>query len=375
MQTDVMSWFDMEAPIFAFTHCPDVAAAVSANGGFGALGTTRTTVDQFAIDLKWLVEHSPNRPFGVDVMFPSKAPKEFEEMTPAQIRALIPKEHEEFLDHLTAEHGLPVSTAEEKEQWVEDYVTKRLRTHAEAGKRLELVYEHPMAQMIISALGVPPQQYIDRAHECGMKVASLVGHPKHVQRQIDAGVDILIAAGYEAGGHTGDIASFVLTPQVVDAAGDIPVLHAGGIARGRQIAAAMALGAQAVWTGSIWLGTSEAETTPVVKDILFEASSGDTMRSTSGSGKPVRRVKGGFIQAWETEGAPRPLPMPLQSVLVEELFSKMDKYQTKSLLSPPAGQTIGMMSGETDVRGVIYDLMVEFGETMAHLEDLFETGG
>jgi len=239
-------------------------------------------------------------------------------------------------------------------------------------RRLELAFAQKNVKLIVSALGVPPPRQIERAHELGMKVAALVGHPKHVRRQLDAGVDILIATGYEAGGHTGEIASMVLTPQVVEAACSVPVLHAGGVARGSQIAAALALGAQAVWTGSLWLGTAESETTPAVKDILFNATSGDTVRTRARSGKPVRHVRTGFVQAWEADHAPKPLPTPVQGVLVEEVIQKAEKAQAAALLSPPAGQAVGMMTAGTTVRSVMYQLLSELAEAMDAMDEVFK---
>lgn len=364
MQTQIMKWFDMEAPIFAFSHCRDVVAAVSRNGGVGVLGTTRITADELEVELDWIDDHCEGRPYGVDVMFPSNAPKEFENLTPARARELIPQGHWDFMDDVLRQHRLPVADRAEKDRILEYYLQTRVRTFKEAEKRLEIVYAHPKARLIASALGVPPAHQIERAHGLGLKVGALVGHPKHVKRHKAAGVDFLVSAGYEAGGHTGDIATFVLTPQVVEEAAPMPVLHAGGVARGRQIAAAMALGAQGVWCGTVWLGTAEAETTPLEKELLFGGSSGDTRRSTSGTGKPVRRYRGGFLRAWEAEDAPKPLPMPLQSILTEEAFQKMEKLQPKDMISPAAGQVIGMMNAENDVRGVIYDMLVEFTETM-----------
>lgn len=370
MKTDAMKMFGLKAPIFAFSHCQDVVAAVSNAGGMGTLGTTRDSVDELEHMLCWIDEHVDDEPYGVDIMFASNAPKEFENMTSQEIIGLVPETHWAFVDDLLRKYDVSPYTREEKEEVVETYIKEQLRTHAQAEARLEVVYQHPKARMIVSALGVPPQHQIDRAHGLGLKVGALVGHPKHVRYHKAAGVDILIAAGYEAGGHTGDIATFVLTPQVVDAAAPIPVLHAGGVMRGRQVAAALALGAQGVWTGTIWLGTSEAETTPVEKALLFDASSGDTQRTRCGSGKPVRRYRGGFVRAWEEKSAPEPLPMPLQSVLVEQAFKKIRNPQVEGLLSPPCGQGVGMMIEQTDVRNIFLEMLIEFGETMEKLGDI-----
>lgn len=372
MKTEVMAWFDMDAPVFAFSHCPDVVAAVSHHGGLGTFGTSRIPVEQIERDLKWLASHCADRPIGFDVVFPSNAPHEFERMSADEIASRIPATHFEFVDELLRSNGLVPCTPRERKMLIEAYVDDRLRTHVQSERRLELAFAQKNVKLIVSALGVPPPRQIERAHELGMKVAALVGHPKHVRRQLDAGVDILIATGYEAGGHTGEIAGMVLTPQVVEAAGSVPVLHAGGVARGSQIAAALALGAQAVWTGSLWLGTAESETTPAVKDILFNATSGDTVRTRARSGKPVRHVRTGFVQAWEADHAPKPLPTPVQGVLVEEVIQKAEKAQAAALLSPPAGQAVGMMTAGTTVRSVMYQLLSELAEAVDAMDEVFK---
>ena len=370
METQAMKMFGLQAPIFAFSHCQDVVAAVSKAGGMGTLGTTRDSVEDLEHMLSWIDDHVDDEPYGVDIMFASNAPKEFESMTSKELIGLVPEENWAFVDDILRAHDVPPYTKEEKEEVVETYIKEQLRTHAQAEARLEVIYQHPKARMIVSALGVPPTHQIQRSHGLGLKVGALVGHPRHVKYHKAADVDILIAAGYEAGGHTGDIATFVLTPQIADAAAPIPVLHAGGVMRGRQIAAALALGAQGVWAGTVWLSTSEAETTPVEKGLMFGASSSDTQRTRCGSGKPVRRLKGGFVRAWEEKGAPEPLPMPLQSVLVEQAFKKMRNHQVEGLLSPPCGQGVGMMVEQTDVRNIFLEMLTEFGETMEKLGEI-----
>lgn len=372
MQTEVMSWFDMEAPVFAFSHWPDVVAAVSQNGGMGTFGTSRIPYEQIQHDMDWLADNCPDRPIGFDVVFPSKAPHQFESMSADEIQELIPKEHFDFVDDVLEQAGVKAPTPEERTAEINAYVNARLRTHKQSEERLEIAFRYPNVKMIVSALGVPPQAQVDRAHELGMKVAALVGHPKHVRNQLAVGVDMLIAAGYEAGGHTGDIAGMVLTPQIVDAAGlGVPVLHAGGIVKGRQIAAAMALGAQGVWTGSIWLSTSESETTPEQKEMIFGATSADTVLSKARSGKPVRHLNTGFVKAWEGPDAPPPLPTPLQGVLSEIIIARAEKLQHKGLMSQPCGQGAGMLATESNVRNVMYELVMEFGETMERLEAIF----
>jgi NAD(P)H-dependent flavin oxidoreductase YrpB (nitropropane dioxygenase family) len=372
MKTAVMKMLGLEAPIFAFSHCRDVVAAVSRAGGMGVLGTTHVTPEQLDIELAWLDAHTEDRNYGVDLMFASNARQEFEGMTIADVDKYIPPDHRKFVDDLMRKFGVPELPPGEREAIFDEYMRGMIRTHKSAEARLEVLFRHPKARVMASALGVPPAHVTDACHERGIKVVGMVGQPKHVRRHRDAGMDIIVAAGHEAGGHVGEIAGMVLTPQVVEEAGSIPVLHAGGIARGRQIAAALALGAQGVWTGTIWLGTTEAETTPLVKEKIFAATSMDTLRSKCGTGHPARRLRSAWVEAWEAEGAPKPLPMPLQSILVNEALERMDRYQPRELVSYPAGQGVGMMQEQTDVRTVFRDLLTEFGETMAQLSGLYD---
>lgn len=372
MQTQPMRWFDLDAPIFAFSHCRDVVAAVCRAGGMGAFGTTQCTAEQLEIELSWLDENTDGRPYAVDLMFASNAPERYEGLTtPEDVEHLLPQEHRDFVEKILDEHDVPKLPKDESDRLFRDYMATMTRTHAQARARLEVVFRHPLARMIVSALGVPPEEVIDQAHSRDMKVAALVGHPKHVRYHKDSGVDMLIASGTESGGHCGEIASFVLTPQIVEAAHPIPVLHGGGVGRGKQIAAAMALGAQGVWTGSIWLTTAEAETTPAVREKIVEADSAGTMRSLDGTGKPARRLRSQWVDAWADPANPQPLPMPLQTMLVNEARVRMARYEPPQLLTYPAGQVVGMIDSETTVRHVMYDLLLEFGETMERMQQIY----
>jgi len=372
MTTGIIKRFGLAAPIFAFSHCRDVVAAVSRAGGMGVLGTTHITTAQLEVELDWLDRHTDGKSYGVDLMFASNARPEFEAMTIDDVDRFIPEAHRKFVDDLMKRYEVPELPPGERERVFQEYMRGMVRTHKTAEERMEAVYGHPRVKVMASALGAPPQPVIERCHEHGIAVIGMVGRPRHVRRHKDAGVDIIVSAGYEAGGHTGEIATMVLTPQVVEAADPLPVLHAGGIVRGRQIAAALAVGAQGVWTGTVWLGTREAETTPLVKEKIFAATSADTLRSRCGTGHPARRLCSAWVDAWEAEGAPKPLPMPLQSILVNEALERMDRYQPKALVSYPAGQGVGMMHEQTDVRSVFLDLLTELGETLEGLGVTFE---
>jgi NAD(P)H-dependent flavin oxidoreductase YrpB (nitropropane dioxygenase family) len=364
MRTAATEMFDLQAPIFAFSHCRDVVAAVSRAGGMGTLGTSHVTAEQLEVALTWIDNHCGGRPYGVDVLFPSGQPRMFEELTADTVNEYLPAEHRKFVADLLERHKVPQLPAEESAQLMREYMDGLTRTHKEAEKRLEVVFRHPQAQMIVSALGVPPRHVVDRAHSLNVRVAGLVGHPKHASRHAAGGVDIIIAQGWEAAGHTGDISTMVLVPEVVDAVAPIPVLAAGGIGRGRQVAAALALGAAGVWTGTVWLGTVESEVVPELKEKLFAASSSDTLKSKCGTGKPARRLRSAWVEAWETKDAPEALPMPLQSMLVNEALERIMRFRSDALLSYPAGQGVGQLREETSVKQVVYQMLNELLETV-----------
>ena len=175
------------------------------------------------------------------------------------------------------------------------------------------------------------------------------------------GVDIIVAQGTEAGGHTGDISSVVLWPEVIDAVGpDTAVLAAGGIGRGSQIAAAIAMGAQGAWTGSIWLTVAESDMAPLVTEKLLAATSRDTVRSRSLTGKPARQLRTAWTDAFEREDSPGYLPMPLQFMLVSDAYSRINRSQDRDLIGAPVGQVVGQMNQVRPVRDVMFDLVEEY---------------
>jgi NAD(P)H-dependent flavin oxidoreductase YrpB (nitropropane dioxygenase family) len=234
---------------------------------------------------------------------------------------------------------------------------------------LDVAFSHPI-QLIASALGPPPPSLIDRAHSMGVAVVALAGSKVHAERHRAAGVDLIVAQGTEAGGHTGEISTMVLVPEVVDAVAPTPVLAAGGIANGRQIAAAMALGAEGVWCGSVWLTTEEAETHPAVKQKFLAATSRDTTRSRSLTGKPARMLKSAWTEEWERPDAPPPLSMPLQSALVAGAQARIGRAANKEgtganrLANYFVGQVVGTMNRVRPARQVVLDLVTEYAEVV-----------
>ncbi len=365
MRTRICEAFGIEFPIFAFSHCRDVVAAVSRAGGMGVLGALAFTPEQLEIELGWIDEHVDGKPYGVDVVMPaSLAGSDVE-----KLEAMIPEAHRRWVDNLLARHNVPSLPKDEPKPegllaW----------THEKARRQVEIALSHPVS-LIANALGTPPADVIEQAHAGGVQVAALAGNAHHARAQLEAGVDIIVAQGTEAGGHTGEIATMVLIPEVVEAVKPAPVLAAGGIGRGCQMAAAMALGAAGVWTGSIWLTVREADTNPVVIEKLLNATSRDTVRSRSWTGKPARLLKTAWTEAWDSPDSPGALPMPLQFMLTAEAMSRMNRYAhtqgsgARDLVGMPVGQIVGSMNAVRSARDVIYEMVSEYVETVSQMAE------
>ncbi|MGO9873445.1 MAG: NAD(P)H-dependent flavin oxidoreductase [Acidimicrobiia bacterium] len=364
MRTPLCEVFGIEYPIFAFTHCRDVVAAVSKAGGLGVLGAVGFSPEQLEIELDWIDEHVNGMPYGVDTVMPQKAVDvhgaDAEEML-AQIRSMIDANHWRYVDELMERFELPPLPEGQEPHGVLGWTDEVAHQH------VEIALAHPIS-LIANALGSPPKDVIDRAHEQGVKVAALAGKAVHALRHVNSGVDIVVAQGYEAGGHTGEISTMVLVPEVVDAVAPAPVLAAGGIGSGRQIAAALALGAQGVWLGSLWLTTAESDASPTVSQAYLEATSADTVRSRCYTGKPARMLRNAWTEAWADPNGPGPLGMPLQNILTSEANARIARSNRKDLAFAPVGQIVGRMNEVRPVRDVMYGLVEEYIETVERLE-------
>ena len=369
MRTPVCDQLDIEFPIFAFTHCRDVVAAVSRAGGFGVLGAVGFSAEQLEIELKWIDEHIDGRPYGVDIVIPGKYEGQGEldpEKLELQLREMIPSQHREFAKKLLADHGVPELPAGEQARELLGW------TAATAGPQVEMALKHPGVRMIANALGTPPPDVVQGIQGSGRLVAALCGSTHQALRHKEAGIDIVIAQGYEGGGHTGEVGSIVLWPEVIDAVDPTPVLAAGGIGTGRQIAAALAMGAQGVWTGSLWLALEEAEAPPAQMESYFKSSSRDTVRSRSYTGKPCRMLRNAWTDAWEEESNPKPLGMPLQFMVTAEAVSRTSRYAAKAqeVAFNPVGQIVGRMNEVRSSRELIQNLVEEYLDSVERLEQL-----
>jgi NAD(P)H-dependent flavin oxidoreductase YrpB (nitropropane dioxygenase family) len=382
MKTAITEMFGIDVPILAFTHCRDVVAAVSKAGGMGVLGAVAHSPEQLEIDLRWIEDEIGDRPYGVDLIVPAKyAGSDNGGLTMADIVNLIPDEHRRFVHDLMVKYDVPPLPTDEGSATSRSggdlSGTAAPFSAAQADPLLEIALAH-QPRLLVNALGPPPAHMIERVKEEGRLIGALAGKAQHAERHVAAGIDMIIAQGAEAGGHTGEVGTMVLIPEIVDAVAPVPVLGAGGIGRGRQMAAAMALGAQGVWCGSVWLTTDEAETHPVVKQKFLAASSSDTLRSRSLTGKPARQLRSAWTDEWDDPANPSPLGMPLQPILVGEARARIERasYRAGSgaekLANYFVGQIVGSMNVAKPAAQVVFDMIDEFIESVQSLSRLLE---
>ena len=376
MRTPICDELGIEFPIFAFTHCRDVVVAVSKAGGFGVLGAVGFSPEQLEIELRWIDEHIGDRPYGVDIVIPNKyegmdANMSTDDLT-KMLQDMVPQQHLDFARKLLADHGVPL--ADEGE---ENSLKLLGWTEATATPQVEIALRHPKMALIANALGTPPKDMIDHIHAEGRKVAALCGSPYQARKHAEADVDIIIAQGGEGGGHCGDVGSIVLWPQVVKEVAPRPVLAAGGIGSGAQIAAALALGCQGAWSGSQWLMVEEAENTPVQQQTYINATSRDTVRSRSFTGKPCRMLRNDWTEAWETPGNPEPLGMPLQYMVSGIAVAATHRYpdQSVDVAFNPVGQVVGQFQRVEKTAAVIERWVNEYLDATGRLDELNAAAG
>ena len=376
MRTKATELVGIDLPIFAFSHCRDVVAAVTNAGGCGVLGAVAHSPEQLDIDLRWIEDAVGGKPYGVDLLVPERFVGADEGgLDRESLAGLVPDEHKRFVDDLLDRYGVPpVPEGVEAGRGIGGM---RIDPKSMA-PLLDVCFDHS-PRLVASALGPPPPHFLERAHAAGVPVAALAGTVHHAQRHAEAGADMIVAQGTEAGGHTGQIATMVLVPEIVDAVGPLPVLAAGGIGNGRQLAAGMALGADGAWCGSVWLTTAEAETPPSVKDKFLAAGAGDTVRSRSMTGKPARMLRTAWTDEWEAADGPGPLPMPMQPLLVGPALARIGRVAGtpgsggNDLVTYFVGQVVGSMNTVQPTRRVVAEMIDEFIEAVQRLCAFLDT--
>jgi NAD(P)H-dependent flavin oxidoreductase YrpB (nitropropane dioxygenase family) len=369
MHNDLCDRLGIDVPIFAFTHCRDVVVEVSKAGGLGVLGAVGFSPEELETECSWIDERIGNKPYAVDTVIPGKY-EGMGELDPdkleAQLRASVPQAHRDFAARLLADAGVP--------ELPEDEQSDRLLgwTIATAMPQVEVALSHDRVKLIANALGTPPPDIIQSIHGTGRLVAALCGSTHQALKHKEAGVDIIIAQGHEGGGHTGEVGSIVLWPEVIQAVAPTPVLAAGGIGTGAQVAAAMALGAAGVWTGSIWLTVREAAGAIAQKESYLKATSRDTVRSRSVTGKPARMLRNEWTEAWEREDTPDPLPMPLQGMVTLDMIKRTHRYADKAqpVAFNPVGQIVGSMNQILPAKDVVAQLIDGYYDALDRLNEL-----
>jgi NAD(P)H-dependent flavin oxidoreductase YrpB (nitropropane dioxygenase family) len=379
MDTKLCRMLGVEFPLLAFSHCRDVVASVSRSGGFGVFGAAGCTPEQLETELAWIDAQVDGKPYGVDLLIPENLSiRTGAGATLGDLAAAVPEGHRTFVRDLLRRHDVdPTRGSHDRED-----PSRPVPYQLETGERLmDVAFRHPI-RLIANALGVPPASMLERARRFSIPCAALVGAREHAVRQVAAGVDILVAQGGEAGGHCGEVSTLVLVPEVLRAVGDaVPVLAAGGIMTGRQMAACMAMGAAGAWTGSVWLATTEAETSPVFREKMVAARSRDTIRSRGRTGKPARQLRSAWTDAWEGPDSPGTLPMPLQGMLSEPAMARVNRAaeagneNARALVSYFVGQGVGLVDSIPSCRQVVAAFMAEFADALEDMRLLSEAGG
>ena len=375
MKSPICEMLEIEFPLVAFSHCRDVVVAVSKAGGCGVLGAVGMSPEQLEKELKWIDDHIDGKPYGVDVLIPNKMVGKDEKFDPEKLAKMIPQEYADFRADVLEKHGIDSPELREIDTAGSGFAENTQSDGAKA--LLDVAFNHPI-KIIANALGVPPDWMIEMGKENNCKVAALLGTAKHAINQVKAGVDILVVSGTEAGGHCGSVSTMVLIPEVHEAIqpyGDVPILAAGGIVTGKQMAAAMAMGASGAWCGSVWLTTIESEVDPIVKEKMVAANSSQTVRSRSRTGKHSRQLVTPWTEAWESETAPEPLPMPLQPMVAEPALQKVNKLAAgghdgaKDLATYWVGQGVGLMNQSISASDVVQEFKEDFINAYERLND------
>ena len=382
MKSQICDILGIEFPMVAFSHCRDVVAAVSKAGGMGVLGAVGLSPEKLEIELKWIDEHVDGKPYGVDVLIPNSYIGKGEDLSTDDLRTMIPQEHRDFRADLLEQHDINASDlrSSDDSKELEQKTNESLGAGLERAQEvLEVAFSHPIG-LVANALGVPPKWMLEMGKQNNVPVAALVGAKQHAVKQAEAGVDIIVASGTEGGGHCGSVSTMVLVPEIrraLKAYGNVPILAAGGICTGEQMAGIMAMGADGIWCASVFLPTSDSETSDNIKEKMVAASSSHTVRSKSRTGKHSRQLTSPWVEAWENKDAPEPLPMPLQTMVSEPALKKVADQAAighegaKQLETYWVGQGIGLVNETISAGQTVQKFKEEFIDSYERINGFF----
>lgn len=369
MKTAAAAALGAELPIFAFSHCRDVIAAVTKAGGVGVLGAAWMTPEELEMSIEWIENEVGDKPFGVDLVFPGTSA---EEKRPEEYLEDIPESYLSYVADMLDQGGVADMSEADIKEFMAENAQRMSMTQKKSHDQLDITLGRSSVKLVVGALGVTPAYVVEEAHAKGIQVGALVGSGRHAEKQRDAGVDLLVAQGTEAGGSVGSVASMVLWPQVVEAAKGVPVLAAGGVSRGSHILAALSLGCQGVWLGSLWLGTVEGELSEEMRERLYQAESEDAVIANVMTGKQGRMLATKYVENWSAPDAPQPLSWPMQSILNGYSYKRAERGRNLDYWTYAVGQVIGDMKGTTTVRREIERMLNEYGDALESVLELAE---
>ncbi|MFP6639640.1 MAG: nitronate monooxygenase [Myxococcota bacterium] len=344
LRTPVCDLLDVSLPIVCFTHCREVAVAATRAGCFAVLGEALRSSHEIETDVRWIREQVGDN-FGVDLVLPSGTSRAD---TPDQIYSQIPDSHIQFAERIEEEFDVPAPSNE--------VVLRNWGGNNQmiAREQIEMALDQRVP-VIATGLGAPDFLFRE-ARDRRVKLISLVGTTRQALRQVGRGADVVVAQGYDAAGHTGGVGTFSIVPEIAAKLPGVPVLAAGGITSGRHLAAALCLGAAGVWTGTVWLTSSESDVDPLIKRRILGADGSETTRSPSLSGKTMRVLTCPWTEVWERDDAPSPLESPYQMMLTSRYLQGANDARRPDLMTEAVGQGVYFVNQERPVAEVVEHL-------------------
>ncbi len=336
----------------------DLVVAVSEAGGLGVLGGSGYDIAELRQAIRE-IKAKTDKPYGVDLLLPKNvagmdemAASGVGEVRLADILKTLPEQYQDWVEKMRKDLDIPVV----------EIIVKTDTTTMRPQEAVQVCIEEKIP-LFCAGLGNPGGM-VEEAHANGVKVLAITGNVKNAKRMADSGIDLLVAQGHEAGGHTGRIGTMALVPPCIDAAYPVPVLAAGGIADGRGVAASLAMGCVGVWVGTRFLATTEGGAPDIIKQHIVEATDEDTRVSTMFTGKTLRSIKSRFHDAWDESGLTS-LPFPLQIMISSALLSGFIQANIDDYIGGFAGQASGMIKEIKPAAEVLIDMVEEAADILS----------